>query len=87
VSLLRDGLTIELSIADNGIGISRELLPRLFDLYVQAEQTTQRGSSGLGLGLALVKSLLEAHAGSVSAASDGMGHGSTFVVRLPHSRV
>ena len=76
---------VEISITDNGVGIGKELIPRLFDLYVQAEQTAQRGSSGLGLGLALVKSLLEAHGGSISAASEGMGHGSTFLVRLPHS--
>ncbi|MEJ7806476.1 MAG: HAMP domain-containing sensor histidine kinase, partial [Telluria sp.] len=87
VSLVRNAAMIELSIADNGIGIAKELIPRLFDLYVQAEQTTERGTSGLGLGLALVKSLLEAHAGSVSAVSDGVGHGSTFLVRIPHSLV
>ena len=84
VTLARRHGVVELSISDNGIGITKELLPRLFDLYVQAEQTTQRGSSGLGLGLALVKSLLEAHAGSVSAASAGVGHGSTFLVSIPH---
>ena len=76
---------VELSISDNGVGIAKELLPRLFDLYVQAEPSTQRGSGGLGLGLALVKSLLEAHGGTVSAASDGMGHGSTFLVSIPHN--
>lgn len=85
VSLVRNAAMIELSIADNGIGIAKELIPRLFDLYVQAEQTTERGTGGLGLGLALVRSLLEAHAGSVSVASDGMGHGSTFLVCIPHS--
>ncbi|WP_426102982.1 ATP-binding protein [Massilia sp. TSP1-1-2] len=85
VALTRSAGMVELSITDNGIGITKELIPRLFDLYVQAEQSTQRGSSGLGLGLALVKSLLEAHGGSVSAASDGMGHGGTFLVRVPHS--
>ena len=85
VTLARNAGVIELTIVDNGIGIAKELIPRLFDLYVQAEQSTQRGSSGLGLGLALVKSLLEAHGGSVSAASAGTGHGSTFLVRVPHS--
>ena len=85
VTLARNAGMVELSIADNGIGISKELIPRLFDLYVQAEQTSTRGTSGLGLGLALVKSLLEAHAGSVSAASEGRGHGSTFLVSIPHS--
>jgi signal transduction histidine kinase len=76
---------VELSVADNGIGITKELIPRLFDLYVQADPSAQRGTSGLGLGLALVKSLLEAHGGAVSAASAGTGHGSTFLVRLPHA--
>jgi len=83
VALRVDGGFVEISITDNGIGIGKELIPRLFDLYVQAEQSTQRGSSGLGLGLALVKSLLEAHSGSISAMSEGMGHGSTFLVSLP----
>lgn len=85
VELRLDGGIVEISISDNGIGIGKELIPRLFDLYVQAEQSAQRGSSGLGLGLALVKSLLEAHGGTISAASEGMGHGSTFLVRLPHA--
>ena len=85
VALTRSGDTVEVSISDNGIGISRELMPRLFELYVQAAHANQRGTSGLGLGLALVKSLLEAHGGSVSASSDGMGHGSTFQVSIPHS--
>jgi signal transduction histidine kinase/anti-sigma regulatory factor (Ser/Thr protein kinase) len=73
-----------LTIDDNGIGMTAELIPRLFDLYVQAEQSSTRGVSGLGLGLALVKSLLEAHGGSVHASSDGMGQGSTFLVHIPH---
>lgn len=83
VALTRAAGTVEVSIADNGIGIARDMIPRLFDLYVQAEPSTQRGNGGLGLGLALVKSLLEAHGGKVSAASDGMGHGSTFLVTIP----
>ena len=78
-----DGVA-RLAIDDNGIGIKAELIPRLFDLYVQAEQTSARGVGGLGLGLALVKSLLEAHGGSVSAMSDGMGQGSTFLIHIPH---
>ncbi|SDG83719.1 His Kinase A (phospho-acceptor) domain-containing protein [Duganella sp. OV458] len=72
-------------ITDNGIGIEAEMLPHLFDLYVQAEPTSGRGNSGLGLGLALVKSLLEAHGGSVVVASEGKGRGSTFTVRLPQA--
>ncbi len=84
VTLARDALLVDVSIDDNGIGIARELLPRLFDLYVQGERSSQRGSGGLGLGLALVKSLVEAHGGTVNAASEGMGNGSTFKVSIPH---
>jgi signal transduction histidine kinase len=85
VTLSNNAHAVEVSVVDNGIGITKELLPRLFDLYVQAEQSSERGTSGLGLGLALVKSLLEAHGGTVSAASDGVGHGSTFLVSMPHN--
>lgn len=72
-----------LQVTDNGSGIDAALMPRLFDLYVQAERSSDRIGGGLGLGLALVKSLVEAHAGTVSAASAGAGCGSRFSVRLP----
>jgi signal transduction histidine kinase len=71
-----------LRITDNGIGIPPALMPYLFDLYTQAEHSNDARNSGLGLGLALVKSLVEAHGGSVSASSGGAGHGSRFEVRL-----
>jgi signal transduction histidine kinase len=71
-----------LRITDNGIGIPPALMPYLFDLYTQAEHSNDTRNSGLGLGLALVKSLVEAHGGSVSASSGGAGHGSRFEVRL-----
>jgi signal transduction histidine kinase len=71
------------SVSDNGSGIGPELMPRLFDLYVQAERSSDRTGGGLGLGLALVKNLVEAHEGSVRAASEGEGKGSTFTVSLP----
>jgi signal transduction histidine kinase len=70
-------------VSDNGRGISAELLPRLFDLYVQAEASSDRTGGGLGLGLALVKNLVEAHDGTVAAQSAGVGQGSTFTVQLP----
>ena len=71
-----------IKVSDNGIGISSELMPHLFDLYTQAEQSSDSKNTGLGLGLALVKSLVEAHGGSVSASSVGAGRGSEFDVRL-----
>jgi PAS domain S-box-containing protein len=74
---------VELRVSDNGIGIAPELLPRVFDLFTQAERSPDRAQGGLGLGLALVRSLTELHNGSVSADSGGPGQGSVFSVRLP----
>jgi len=72
-----------LSVSDNGIGMDAGLVGHVFDLFTQAERTPDRSQGGLGLGLALVKSLAELHGGSVQAASPGPGQGSTFTVRLP----
>jgi PAS domain S-box-containing protein len=72
-----------LSVADDGIGMEPELVARVFDLFAQAERTPDRSSGGLGLGLALVKSLVELHGGSVSCTSQGLGKGSKFTVCLP----
>ncbi|HEX8785825.1 MAG TPA: PAS domain S-box protein, partial [Telluria sp.] len=77
------GDRVELSVADNGIGIDAALLPHVFELFTQAERTPDRGEGGLGLGLALVKSIVELHEGRVSASSAGRGTGSTFTVALP----
>jgi CheY-like chemotaxis protein len=80
------GITPEqvlVSVSDNGIGISAELLPTVFDLFSQAERTPDRSQGGLGLGLALVKSLVELHGGMVTAASEGRNLGSEFTIRLP----
>lgn len=74
---------IEFIVQDDGIGIAPRLLPHVFDLFTQAERSPDRSQGGLGLGLALVKSLVEMHGGSVSAQSAGAGKGSTFIVRLP----
>jgi PAS domain S-box-containing protein len=71
------------TVRDNGIGMSPELLPRVFDLFVQGRRSSDRSEGGLGLGLALVKSLVESHHGQVEVKSAGPGHGSTFIVRLP----
>jgi CheY-like chemotaxis protein len=72
-----------LEVRDNGIGISKELLPRIFDLFTQADRSLERAQGGLGIGLTLVRNLVEMHGGAVTAQSDGEGRGSTFVVRLP----
>jgi len=72
-----------LRVRDTGVGIDRETLPLIFDAFVQAGPTHQRSEGGIGLGLTLVKRLVELHEGTVSAASEGPGRGSEFVVRLP----
>lgn len=74
---------VELTVMDNGIGISADLQPRIFDLFTQAERTSDRSQGGLGIGLALVKSLVDLHCGTVSCTSDGTGRGSRFTVMLP----
>lgn len=73
----------EVAIRDSGPGIPQEVLPYIFDRFRQADSSTTRTHGGLGLGLSIVKSLVELHGGSVRAMSDGEGHGSTFVVSLP----
>ena len=72
-----------LRVSDNGIGIPPALLDRIFDLYEQAPEAQNQTQGGLGIGLALVRQLVELHGGSCSAASEGPGQGSTFTVRLP----
>jgi signal transduction histidine kinase len=72
-------------IRDTGIGIAPDVLPHVFDLYVQADPSSRRANAGLGIGLALVRSLVECHGGRVTAASAGLRHGSEFTVRLPVS--
>ena len=72
-----------IEVRDDGVGMARELVDKLFVPFVQADRTLERTRGGLGLGLALVKGLVELHGGSVSARSDGPGLGSTFTVRLP----
>jgi signal transduction histidine kinase/ActR/RegA family two-component response regulator len=84
------GLTpdhVLVSVTDNGIGIAADLLPTVFDLFSQAERTPDRAQGGLGLGLALVKSLVELHGGMVTAASEGRNMGTEFTVRLPRLRI
>ncbi len=78
---LPDQIVIE--VTDTGTGIGPDLLPRIFDMFVQGYQSSERSGGGLGLGLTLVKSLVALHGGHVSAHSDGLGRGSRFTVTLP----
>src|SRR5262249_47644771 len=77
-----DGLAV-VRVRDNGIGITPELLPHIFELFVQGDQSLERTQGGLGIGLTLVRRIVELHGGSVTASSAGPGQGSEFVVRLP----
>ena len=74
---------VEIRIADSGVGVTAEVLPRLFQPFVQADNTLARGQGGLGLGLALVKAIVELHGGQINARSDGLGKGTEFVLTLP----
>jgi PAS domain S-box-containing protein len=74
---------VTLAVIDNGIGMTADVLAHAFDLFVQAERETDRSQGGLGIGLALVKSLVELHGGTVSAHSAGLGQGSRFTIVLP----
>jgi two-component system CheB/CheR fusion protein len=75
----------QIAIRDHGIGIEREMLGKIFELFVQANQHLDRAHGGLGVGLSLARSVIELHHGTIDAYSDGPGHGSTFTVRLPLS--
>lgn len=75
--------TIAISVSDNGLGIPAEMLERVFEMFGQVNQTLDRAQGGLGIGLALVKKLVEMHGGEVRAESAGIGKGSTFTIRLP----
>lgn len=72
-----------LRVRDDGIGIEKDLLPRVFDLFTQADRSIARSQGGLGIGLTLVRSLVERHGGTIEARSEGPGKGSEFIVRLP----
>ncbi|MDQ1816330.1 ATP-binding protein [Massilia sp. CCM 9210] len=78
-----EGGAAVISISDSGIGIPREALESVFEMFSQLEPALQRAHGGLGIGLALVKGLVELHGGTIGAASEGPGQGSTFTVRLP----
>ncbi len=77
-----DGMA-EIRVQDDGIGIDGKLLPRIFDLFTQADASLDRSQGGLGIGLTLARTLVEMHEGTISAESEGTGKGSVFVIRLP----
>ncbi len=83
LTIERRGEEVLLCVRDNGMGIVSEMLPRIFDLFTQADRSLDRSQGGLGIGLTLVKRLVEMHGGSISAHSEGPGKGAEFRVRLP----
>jgi signal transduction histidine kinase len=83
VELEREGDWVIIRVADSGIGIRKEILPHVFDRFLQGESGTARQHAGLGLGLAIAKQLVELHGGSIAASSEGEGQGACFIVRLP----
>ena len=84
ISVERVGGNVAITIQDNGVGLLTEQVPLIFDLFTQFDSSSARSISGLGIGLSLVKNLVSLHGGTVEAHSDGVGHGSRFVVRLPN---
>jgi CheY-like chemotaxis protein len=83
ISARRDGDDVEVSVKDNGCGMPEDRLPHVFELFTQVDRQRSRSQGGLGIGLSLVKSLVEMHGGTVQAWSAGLGTGSEFVMRLP----
>ena len=83
LSAEKDADEVIIRVRDNGQGISAECIPHVFDMFNQVDASSKQGSNGLGIGLSVVKQLVELHGGSVSAASEGLGKGSEFTVHLP----
>ncbi|MGB6604222.1 MAG: PAS domain S-box protein [Steroidobacteraceae bacterium] len=83
---VKKGQQVVVSVRDNGIGISADLMPRIFDLYAQGRESFGRNEGGLGIGLSLVHGLVTLHGGTIEAHSDGPGKGSEFIIRLPIGR-
>jgi signal transduction histidine kinase/ActR/RegA family two-component response regulator len=74
---------VEIRVEDDGIGIAKDMLPRVFDMFAQSPAALSKAQGGLGIGLALARGVIDLHGGSIEAESDGEGRGSTFIVRLP----
>jgi signal transduction histidine kinase len=85
VEMRAAGNMVEIEVADDGAGIAPDLLPRVFDLFVQADRTLARAQGGLGIGLSVVRKLVEMHGGEVVARSAGLGRGAEFEIRLPRA--
>ena len=83
MTVAREGDDAVIRVRDNGVGIPPDMLPRIFDLFTQVDGSLSRSHGGLGIGLALVRTLVEMHGGRVTAASGGLGKGSEFAVKLP----
>ena len=83
VTAARAGKTVRLHVRDHGMGIAPEMLKQIFDIFVQQPQALDRSKGGLGLGLAIARSLIDLHGGTIKAHSEGLGHGSEFIVELP----
>ncbi|WP_439566499.1 ATP-binding response regulator, partial [Gloeocapsopsis crepidinum] len=86
ISLIEQNTYIELNVTDNGQGISADFLPHIFEQFRQADSSSSRKQGGIGLGLAIARNLVELHGGTISATSQGIGTGATFIVRLPLPR-
>jgi signal transduction histidine kinase len=85
LTVTREDGYLAVRVRDTGVGIAPELLPRVFDMFAQVDRSAERTQTGLGIGLALVRNLVELHGGTVTAYSEGTGKGTEFVVRLPAS--
>ena len=85
VSIECSDTTVSIRVVDHGIGIAPELIPRVFDLFVQADEARARSSAGMGIGLNLVKRIVELHGGAAEVFSAGLGSGTTFTVHLPRN--